>query len=190
VLTRARRECLAGEPNLSTKKGIPKSQRDWALGRCRGGFPPKIHLACDGKGRLLSVVLSSVRVSAIAAAPSLRNCVTQCGCHVLSTHPVDRANALPIYSPTGATASKVVGECCAGVASPTPFPSARITKSVAPGVRDADPVLTERLTGDAMWLRDVNRLKQWPAIATRYAKRAVNYRAMVVIASLMMWLPS
>ena len=38
--------------------------------------------------------------------------------------------------------------------------------------------------------RCVNRLKQWRAIATRYEKRAVNYRAMVIIASLMMWLPS
>jgi transposase len=34
------------------------------------------------------------------------------------------------------------------------------------------------------------RLKQWRSVATRYEKRAVNYRAMVVIASLMMWLPS
>jgi transposase len=38
--------------------------------------------------------------------------------------------------------------------------------------------------------RCVNRLKQWRGIATRYEKRAVNYRAMVVIASLMLWLPS
>ncbi len=36
--------------------------------------------------------------------------------------------------------------------------------------------------------RCVNRLKQWRGIATRYEKRAVNYRAMVVIASLMIWL--
>jgi transposase len=36
----------------------------------------------------------------------------------------------------------------------------------------------------------VNRLKQWRAIATPYDNRAVNYRARVVIASLMMWLPS
>jgi|SRR5690606_20311548 len=36
--------------------------------------------------------------------------------------------------------------------------------------------------------RCVNRLKQWRAIATRYEKRAVNYRAMIVIASLMIWL--
>jgi transposase len=36
--------------------------------------------------------------------------------------------------------------------------------------------------------RCVNRLKQWRGIATRYEKRALNYRAAVVIASLMIWL--
>lgn len=35
-----------------------------------------------------------------------------------------------------------------------------------------------------------NKLKQWRSVATRYEKRAVNYRAMVIIASLMMWLSS
>jgi transposase len=36
--------------------------------------------------------------------------------------------------------------------------------------------------------RCVNRLKQWRGIATRFEKRAANYRAMAVIASLMIWL--
>jgi transposase len=36
--------------------------------------------------------------------------------------------------------------------------------------------------------RCVNRLKQWRGVATRYEKRAVNFRAMVIIASLMIWL--
>ena len=36
--------------------------------------------------------------------------------------------------------------------------------------------------------RCCNRLKQFRAVATRYDKRAVNYRAMVVIASLLIWL--
>jgi hypothetical protein len=36
----------------------------------------------------------------------------------------------------------------------------------------------------------MNRLKQWRAVATRYDKRAVNYRAMVVIAALLLWLDS
>ena len=38
--------------------------------------------------------------------------------------------------------------------------------------------------------RCVNRFKQWRGIATRYEKRAANYRAMVVIAALMIWLSS
>ena len=38
--------------------------------------------------------------------------------------------------------------------------------------------------------RCVNRLKQWRSVATRYEKRALNYRAVVVIASLMIWLTS
>jgi transposase len=36
--------------------------------------------------------------------------------------------------------------------------------------------------------RGVNRLKQWRGIATRYEKRALNYRALVVIGAIMLWL--
>lgn len=36
--------------------------------------------------------------------------------------------------------------------------------------------------------RRVNRLKQWQGIATRYEKRAANYRAAVVITPLVIWL--
>lgn len=38
--------------------------------------------------------------------------------------------------------------------------------------------------------RCINRLKQWRWLATRYEKRAVNYQATVVIASIAVWLPS
>jgi transposase len=38
--------------------------------------------------------------------------------------------------------------------------------------------------------RSINRLKQWRGLATRYEKRAVNYRAMVVLASIVLWLES
>ncbi|HVQ90004.1 MAG TPA: IS5/IS1182 family transposase, partial [Mycobacteriales bacterium] len=37
--------------------------------------------------------------------------------------------------------------------------------------------------------RCFNHLKQYRAIATRYAKRAALYRALIVIASIMTWLP-
>ena len=36
--------------------------------------------------------------------------------------------------------------------------------------------------------RCVNKLKRWRGIATRFEKRALNYRAMVVIAATMIWL--
>jgi transposase len=36
--------------------------------------------------------------------------------------------------------------------------------------------------------RCFNRLKQFRPVATRFEKRAVNYQAMVVIASLLIWL--
>jgi transposase len=36
--------------------------------------------------------------------------------------------------------------------------------------------------------RCCNRLKQFRGVATRYDKRAVTYRAMVVLASLLVWL--
>ena len=36
--------------------------------------------------------------------------------------------------------------------------------------------------------RCVNRLKQWRAVATHFEKRALNYRALVVIAALFIWL--
>jgi transposase len=36
--------------------------------------------------------------------------------------------------------------------------------------------------------RCINKLKQWRGVATRYDKRAANYRATVTIAALMIWL--
>lgn len=36
--------------------------------------------------------------------------------------------------------------------------------------------------------RCVNRLKQWRGIATRFEKRAANFRAMAVLAAIVIWL--
>lgn len=37
--------------------------------------------------------------------------------------------------------------------------------------------------------RCINRLKQWRGLATRFDKRAATFRAGVIIAALLMWLP-
>ncbi len=36
--------------------------------------------------------------------------------------------------------------------------------------------------------RCINRLKQWRGLATRFEKRAANYRALVVLAAILIWL--
>jgi transposase len=46
----------------------------------------------------------------------------------------------------------------------------------------------ERYRGRNVVERCANRLKHWRGIATRYDKRAGNYRAAVVLASLLWWL--
>lgn len=48
---------------------------------------------------------------------------------------------------------------------------------------------TQFTTGSNVLERCVNRLKQWRGIATRFDKRAANYRAAVMIVSLILWLP-
>ena len=50
-----------------------------------------------------------------------------------------------------------------------------------------DPILYARRN---VVERCINRLKQWRGLATRYEKRAANYRAMVLIASIVIWLES
>ena len=37
-------------------------------------------------------------------------------------------------------------------------------------------------------VRRINQLKQWRGLATRCEKRAVNYRAMLVLATIVTWL--
>jgi len=60
-----------------------------------------------------------------------------------------------------------------------------------PPPRQPKPAVAGRaklVTCDQTIERCFNRLKQYRAVATRFEKRAVNYRAMVVIASLLIWL--
>jgi len=48
--------------------------------------------------------------------------------------------------------------------------------------------ITERYARRNTVERCINRLKQWRGLATRYEKRAANDRAMLVLASIVLWL--
>lgn len=162
------------------KKGIAHPA-DEGLGRSRGGLTTKFHLACDGKGRPLSIV------------------ITPGQCHD-STQLVPVLAGIRVPRPGGRGRPRtrpdrlIVDKGYSYLRCRRLLRAWRIAQTI-PERRDQraqQPTRPGRpLTFDrTMYARRnviercINRLKQWRGLATRYEKRAVNYRAMVVIASL------
>lgn len=156
-----------------------------ALGRGRGGLSTKVHLSCDGKGRPLSVIVTAGQ----------RNDGAQLFA-VLDAIRVPRiGGGRPRKRPDRLLADRGYGKGlyrrelrARGIPHTIPEERSdhRQRRAERPGRPlgfDADLYARRNVVE-----RCVNRLKQWRGIATRYEKRAVNYRAMVVIASLMIWL--
>ena len=147
----------------------------------------KLHLACDQQGRPLSVVIT----------PGQRHESTQVtavldGSRVL--RPGERGR--PRKRPSHVIADKGYSYLACrqllrrrGIRHTIPERrDQRQRRATRPGRPPTFDAATYRRRNVVE--RCVNRLKQWRGIATRYEKRAVNYRAMVVIAALMIWLTS
>jgi len=149
---------------------------DEALGRSRGGLTTKLHLACDGKGRPLSIVVT----------PGQRHESTQLE-PLLDAIRVPRPRKRPAH--LIADKGYSYGRCRRLLRIPHTIPERddqRARRARHPGRKPAfDKEVYRRHN---VVERCVNRLKQWRGVATRYEKRAANYRAMVVLASLMIWL--
>ncbi len=146
----------------------------------------KIHLACDGKGRPLAVVVTPGQWG---DNPQLL--------------PVLDAIRVPKHSGAGRP-RKRPDRLVLDKAYSHPSTRRRLRQR---GIRHAIPERSDQrqrrshhagrkpaFDREAYRRRNVierciNRLKQFRALATRYDKRAVNYRAFVVLASLMLWLP-
>ena len=166
------------------KKGI-SHPADEGLGRSRGGLTTKFHLACDGRGRPLSIVIT----------PGQRHDSTQLG-PVLDGIRVPRAagRGRPRTRPDRLIADK-------GYSYPRcrrwlrerqiqhTIPERRdqrAQRAARPGrpLRFDKAIYARRNVVE----RCINRLKHWRGLATRYEKRALNYRAMLVLASIVLWL--
>lgn len=167
------------------KKGL-LNPPDEALGRSKGGFSTKLHLSCDGKGRPLSLVLTGGQ----------RHESTQLGA-VLDTIRVPRVGrGRPRKKPSHLIADKGYSyPTCRNLLRKCRIPHTiperrdqRERREKHPGRKPSFEKKTYRRRNVVE--RCVNKLKQWRAIATRYDKRALNYQAGVVIASIMIWLAS
>ncbi len=135
----------------------------------------KLHLSCDGQGRPLSFVLTAGQ----------RHESTQLEAVLDDIHVPKRGRGRPRRRPHRVLADKGYS-----------YPRCRRALRHR-GIRYTIPTRRDqrrrRFDQDAYRRRNVvercvNRLKGFRAIATRYEKRSVNYRAMVVIASILLWI--
>jgi transposase len=159
------------------------SATDEALGRSRGGFSTKVHLACDVRGRPLSVLVTTGQRN---EAPELGDLLD--GIRLARSGGVGRPRNRP---------GRLLADRGYAHASCRSLLRRRGILHVIPERKDQHercrrgrPPEFDREAHRRRNVveRCVNRLKQWRGVATRYEKRVVNYRAMVIFASLMIWL--
>ncbi len=159
-----------------------------ALGRSRGGFTTKLHLAVEGRGRPLSVCLTAgQRHESRQLEP------------VLEKIRVPRRRGRPRKRPKQVVADKGYSypRCRKalrrrGIRHVIPERKDQKKQRQAKGYRGGRPPRFDRgVYRLRSWAeRCVNRLKQWRRVATRYEKRAANYLAFVHFACIMIWIRS
>jgi len=159
---------------------------DHALGRSRGGLSTKTHVAVDAVGRPLSI-----RVTAGQAGdnpqliPVLDAISVPTGHHPRSrpdTVIADKAYSHP--STRKALRGKRISVVIPERADQIAYRAARGSSGGRPPAFDAQAYKQRNVVE-----RGFNRLKQWRGIATRYDKKARNYRAGVVLGAIILcWL--
>jgi transposase len=170
---------------IKTQKGIFHSP-DEAIGRSRGGLTSKVHLSCDGKGRPLSVVVTagqrheSTQLEAVLDAIRVPRLPGAAGRpRKRSEHLIaDKGYSYP-------SCRRLLRE--RGIRHTIPERRDQRERRMRRSGRSLSLDVTTYARRNVVE-RCVNKLKQWRGVATRYEKRAVNYRAAVVIAALMIWL--
>jgi transposase len=159
---------------------------DEALGRSRGGFTTKVHLAFEGKGRVLGIVVTEGQ----------RNDCTQLEA-VLATVRVRRKRGRPRQRPQRLILDRGYSfpHCRQllrrrHIAHVIPERKDQIAQRRQRGSRGGRPPLFDRaLYALRNWAeRGVNRLKQWRRVATRYEKRAAYYLAFIQFVAVIGWL--
>lgn len=164
-----------------------RSQERQALGRSRGGLTTKVHLAVDGRGLPLSIVLT----------PDNVNDATAFG-QVLDSIRIPRAvTGRPRTTPARVLGDKAYSSRAIrhllrrrGIVATIPErrdqmanPRRRGTHGGRPPAFDKDIYRNRNVVE-----RCFARLKQFRAIAMRFDKLADRYRAGIVVAALVLWL--
>lgn len=157
------------------------------LGRSRGGLSSKIHLAVDGRGLPMSVILTGGHAG---DNPQLLLLLDQISVRRAGPgRPRSRPEVVladKAYShPSTRTAVRA-----RGIRFTSPEKSDQIARRKAKGSQGGRPPVVdlEEYKRRNVVERCFNRLKQFRDLATRYAKRAAYYMAEVTIAAIILWL--
>lgn len=157
------------------------------LGRSRGGLTSKIHLATDGRGMPMSIILTEGQTGdnpqLIPLLEKIR--VPRPGPGRPRSRP-DEVIADKAYSHP----STRVAMRARGIRFTSPEKSNQLARRAAKGSPGGRPPVfdAESYKGRNVVERCFNRLKQFRGLATRYAKRASYYTSELIIASIYLWL--
>nr|WP_240810994.1 IS5 family transposase [Streptomyces tendae] len=179
---------LTSTPPPRAEKGRHRQDEpgDHALGRSRGGLTTKIHLACDGKGRPLAILVTpGQRHDSVCARPLLERIrVPRTGPGRPRCRP-DQVIADKAYSSRGFRAYLRQR----GIAHVIPEKADQRRHRHKRGRCGGRPPGFDRETYRRRNVieRCFNRLKGFRGIATRYDKTATSYEAAVTLTSFLLW---
>lgn len=164
----------------------PREPPDRAIGRSRGGLTTKIHLACDGQGRPLSLWLTggNVNDSTELAAVMAGIYVARLGPGRPRTRP-DRLIGDKGYSSRGNRALLADRGIKVTIPEKDDQLGHRRRRGSAGGRPYAfDPSIYKNRN---VVERGFNRFKHWRGLASRFDKTAVCYLGGLTLASLLLW---
>jgi transposase len=182
-----RRRPQKGAPTGDEPEDPERAAAGQALGRSRGGLTTKVHLACDGRGLPLAVLVTPGNVNDSTAFDAVLDLVRV---------PRDGAGR-PRCRPEAVIADKAYSSRATrrtlrrrGIRAVIPERADQKANRVRRGRAGGRPPAFDRELYKARKVveRCFNRLKQFRAIATRFDKLAARYRAGLHLASLILWL--
>lgn len=157
------------------------------IGRSRGGLTSKVHLAVDGRGLPLSVIITPGQAGDNPQLMPLLDAIN-----------VPRIGpGRPRKRPEAVLADKAYAHTSTrralrakGIRFTCPEKSDARARRLAKGSRGGRPPVfnAEEYADRNVVERCFNRLKQFRDLATRYAKRAAYWRSELIIAATILWL--